>query len=122
TGIRAGARGRGTRERYTLDDLEAVQPDARLLRVVRHDARAAHAKVHEDLHADPVFAVIRLESQALVRLDRVEALVLELVRAQVVHQSDAAAFLAQVHEHAAALVGYPLDYRVELVAAVAALR
>ena len=48
-------------------------------------------KVDQDLHADAVVAAVRREAQRLVRLDRVHALVLEGVGAQLVVQSDARA-------------------------------
>ena len=48
------------------------------------------------------------------------ALVLEVVGADLVAQADAAAFLDQVDQHAAALAGDPCERGVELRAAVAA--
>src|SRR6185503_1972213 len=120
--VRAVRRVRLDLDRDALDDLESVQRDAGLLRVVREDARAAHAEVHEDLDADPVLAVIRLEAEALVRLDRVETLILQRVGAQLVHEADAATLLPQVEEHAAALIRDARERGVHLRAAVAALR
>ena len=76
----------------------------------------------QDLHADAVVALVGLEAEPLVGLDGVEPLVLQLVGADLVGQADAAPFLVQVQQHAAALLGDPLHRRVELRAAVAARR
>ena len=58
-----------------------------------------------------------------VRVDRVVALVLQAVGADLVADADAAALVAaQVDDHAEALLGDPLHRRVELHAAVAAQR
>src|SRR5438445_6516511 len=120
--VRAVRRVRTDLDRDPLDDLEAIERHARLLRVVGEDARAPHAKVHEDLDADAVLAVIGLEAEAFVRLDGVEALVLQRVRAQLVHEADAAALLPQVKEDTATLAGDPLERGVHLRAAVTPLR
>ena len=56
----------------------------------------------EDLRADAVVALVGLEAQPLVGLDGVEALVLQRVGAQLVGEADAAPFLVQVQQHAAA--------------------
>jgi hypothetical protein len=53
----------------------------------------AHAEVDEDLRADPVVAQVGGEAQLEVRRDRVVALVLELVGAELVLEPDAAALL-----------------------------
>ena len=76
----------------------------------------------EDLVADPVVARVGGEAELEVRLDGVETLLLQLVRAQLVDQADAATLLRHVEQHAAAL---RLDLRerlLELLAAVAAQR
>src|SRR5581483_3405705 len=110
-------------DRHLLDHGEAEAVDAgELLRVVREDADRRQAEVGEDLVADPVVARIGGKAEAQVRVDRVEALLLQLVRRELVEQPDAAALLADVEEHAAALA---LDLRerlLELLAAVAAQR
>ena len=60
------------------------------------------------------------EAEREVRIDGVEAGLLELVRLQLVEQADAAALLRHVEEHAARLGADQLQRGVELVAAVAA--
>src|SRR5207253_10876697 len=62
---------------------------------------------------------IPLESGLLGGPDRVEALTLELVRAQLVHQPDSAALLTEVEEHPAALLRDPSQCGVQLIPAVA---
>ena len=57
-----------------------------------------------------------------VRLDRVEPLLLQLVRLQLVQQADPAALLRHVEEDAAALLLDPAERQLELLAAVAAER
>ena len=80
------------------------------------------AEVGEDLVADPPLARIGREAELEVRLDRVEPLLLQLVRLQLVQQADAAALLRHVEEDAALLGGDPPQREVELLAAVAAQR
>ena len=91
-------------DRHLLDHGQpvAVEP-ADLLRVVREDADRRQAEVGEDLVADPVLARVRREAELEVRLDGVEAVLLQLVRAQLVQQADAAALLRHVEQHAALL-------------------
>ena len=108
-------------ERQRLDDAEAVALEAdELARVVRQQAHGADAEVAEDLRADAVVALVRLEAEPLVRLDGVEPLILQLVRAQLVGEPDAAALLVQIQQHAAPFARDLLHRRVELRAAVAA--
>ena len=78
------------------------------------------AEVAEDLGADPVVAQVGRQAELDVGLDRVEAVLLELVGAQLVEQADPAPLLGEVEQHALALA---LDLRQrggELLAAVAA--
>src|SRR5688500_280688 len=88
-------------DRDFLDDVQAVTFDAaNLLGVVRHDADVAQAEGAEDLAADAVVALVGGQTEAQVRVDGVEALLLKRVRVQLVRQTDAATFLAEVDEHA----------------------
>src|SRR6266545_6725987 len=110
-------------DRHLLDDLEAEPFDpGDLLRVVRQDPDRRQTEVGQDLVADPVVPHVRLEAELDVRLDRVEPVLLELVRAQLVEQSDAASLLRHVEEHAALLGCDPTQRVLELLAAVAAQR
>ena len=81
------------------------------------------AEVDEDLRADAVLAAVDGQAEVDVGLDGVAALVLERVGPELVAEADAAALVAaQVHDHAAALLGDALHRLVELGAAVAAQR
>ena len=79
-------------------------------------------EVHEDLRADAVVAQVRRKAELEVRVDRVEPLLLQLVRAQLVEEADPAALLGEVEQHAAALLLDLAQGVLELLAAVAALR
>src|ERR671937_806024 len=108
---------------HLFDHLEPEPFDAGdLLRVVREDADRRQAEVGEDLIADPVVAHVGLEPELEVRFDRVEPVLLQLVRAQLVQQSDPAALLRHVQKNTT-LLGRDLRQRLlELLAAVAAQR
>src|SRR5262249_13440928 len=79
-----------------------------------------HAEIAQDLAADAVVAHVGLEAELLVRGDRVEALLLQLVSSQLVEEADAAALLQEVEEHAAPFLRDGLERERELRAAVAA--
>ena len=114
---------RGDFERQPLGDRQAVPFDPhQLARVVAEQTHRADAQLAQDLDTHSVIALIRFEAEPLVGLDRVEALVLELVRANLVREPDAAAFLIQIQQDAAAFLGDPLHGRIELGAAVTADR
>src|SRR5207244_12822963 len=57
-----------------------------------------------------------------VRLGRVQPGLRELVRLELVEEADAAPLLGHVEEHAALLLGEPVESLLELLAAVAAKR
>ncbi len=90
--------------------------------VVGEQAHGAHAQIAQDLRADVVFALVTLEAQRQVRIQRVKAIILQLVGAQLVHQPDAAALLAHVQHDAAALGLHSIHGRRQLLAAIAAHR
>ena len=110
-------------DRHLLGDRQAValQP-ADLLRVVREDADAGEPEVDEDLRADAVVAQVDGQPELEVRVDRVVALVLQVVGAQLVQQPDPAPLLGEVEQHAAAGLLDHRQRRLELLAAVAAQR
>ena len=67
-----------------------------------------------------VIASVDREAQRDIRINGVEAAVLERVRADLVEQSDAASFVAQVEEHATVGAADLLESSLQLFAAVAA--
>src|SRR5687767_10503234 len=77
--VAAARVGGGDLERHPAHDLEAVplEPDE-LPRVVRHQADLVEPQLVQDLRADPVVALVGLETQRLVGGDGVVPLVLEL--------------------------------------------
>src|SRR5512145_1170297 len=108
---------------YPLQHLQAVPVEARALGgVVREQSEIAEPEVHEDLGADPVVALIRLEAERMVRLDGVHTLLLQLVSANLVVQADAPTLLAQVHDDPAPGILDDRHRLEELRAAVAAQR
>src|SRR6516225_10711502 len=110
-------------QRQPLADREPVAFDSdELPRVVAQQAHRSYANLAQDLYTNSVIALIGLESQALVGFDRVEPLVLQLVRPDFVGQTDAAAFLIQVQQHAPALARDSAKRRVELRATIAPCR
>ena len=64
-------------------------------------------------------ALVVGEAQAQIGVDRVEALILERISAQLVDQADAAPLLAQIEQDSPARRGDRLERRVELRAAIA---
>ena len=106
-----------------LDDANACSSSAAIfsgLLVMRRTActsssLSAFAGKFED-------AAVGLVAELEVGLDGVEALVLQLVGAELGHQADAAAFLLLVDQDAGAFVGDALHRELELLAAVAAER
>ena len=110
-------------DRLLRDDGEPEAGDAGdLLRIVREHANGREPEVGEDLRADAVLAGVGGEAEPEVRLDGVEALLLELVGAKLVQQADASALLREVEDDAEAFGLDPAQRPVELLAAVAALR
>ena len=94
----------GGLDRHLLGDREPVALEADdLFRVVGEDADAGQAEVAEDLGADPVVAQVGGQAELEVGLDRVGALLLQLVGAQLVEQADPAPLLGEVEEDAPAL-------------------
>src|SRR6185503_5730682 len=92
-------------DRLLRDGREPVAGDpGDLPRVVRQDADRGQPEVGEDLRADAVLARIGLEAELEVGLDRVEALLLQLVGAELVEQPDPAALLGEIEEDTRALL------------------
>src|SRR6185436_8897782 len=86
------------------------------------EPHGANAQVLQNLNANAVVALIRFEAEPLVCLDRVEPLVLKLVRANLVGEPDSAPLLVQVQQHPSPLGCNATHRRVELRTAIAARR
>ena len=65
--------------------------------------KPSNPQVLQHLRTQTVIPQVRTESQRLVRLDGVEAPVLQRIRFQFVHQSDSSALVSDVNKAAAAL-------------------
>ena len=108
-------------ERQRLRHGEAITFEAdELPRVVRQQPHRADADVAQDLGADAVVPLVRLEAEVLVRLHRIESLILQCIGADLVRETDAPSLLIQVEQHAPPFGGYPAHREVQLVSAVAA--
>src|SRR5690606_26297055 len=110
-------------DRLPARDLEPVPLEADDLPwVVREEPDRREPQIQEDLRANPEVPEIRLEAERFVRLNRVLALILERVRADLVREPDPPSLLTQVDDGALALLLDPAHRGVELLAAVAAER
>ena len=109
-------------ERNPIHDLEPESAQRSvLLGVVGHQPKPSRPQVVEDLGPRAVVPRVRLEAEVEVRVDRVSALILELVGLELVEQPDAPALLEQVEQYAVPLVGDAAKRDLELPSAVAAL-
>jgi len=116
-------RGGGHLERNAFRHLDTVRAELLDLRgVVRHELDRRHPEDPKHAGGTLVTPQIRREAEDSVRIDRVETVVLEVIRRDLVHDTDAAALLGEVQEDA--LRGSPdsLHRGIELLAAVAPLR
>src|SRR2546425_12096725 len=84
-------------ERNRIRDREAISLQAdELARVVREQSHRLDAQVSQNLCTDPVITLVGLESQAFVGLDGIEPLILQLVRADFVRETDPTSFLIEI--------------------------
>src|SRR3569833_890536 len=100
-------------------------PDAMLLYLVKQDKKIRHevdlvdAQCDQHLRRDAVVALVRLPAEHTIGLERVDVLVLEKIRIQLVVEPDPAAFLTQIQQDAAT-GGQGVHRLVQLRPAVAA--
>src|SRR5688572_29960667 len=84
-------------EGHAITEPQAVALESNhFARIVRDRANGAEPQIQEDLRADSVVAKVGLEAQPLVRLDGVCPFVLQLIRLELVEESDASAFLIEI--------------------------
>src|SRR5271170_601811 len=86
--------------------------------IVAEKSHRNNSEFPQDLYADPVISLIRFESKPLVGLHGVEPLVLKGIRANLVRQTDSAAFLVQVKQHTSSFPSDATQCPVKLAAAV----
>src|SRR5438034_10418484 len=90
-----------------------------LPRIVRHQADAADAEDPQHRRRELVWPRGGGEAEGLVRLDRVESVVLEVVRGDLVRDPNPPPFLGEVEEDAPRGLADPPEGRVELLPAIA---
>ena len=116
------------RTRYGLDwhtlghDESVVLQRLDFFGIVRHEPNLPHAEIKQDVRSGTVIAHVGGESERMIRLDRVVTFILERVSPDLVEQSDTAAFVEHVDEHAPPGRVDHAERRVELLAAIATLR
>jgi hypothetical protein len=93
-----------------------------LLGIIREQSHLAHPKSFEHLPGQGKVALVGFETEALVGLDGVETRILQLIRLQFRHQTNAAAFLLFVNQDARTLVPNHSQCHFKLLPAVAAQR
>ena len=112
----------GRQDRHLVDHFEieaAIDKGVGLLGIVGEQANLPQAEILEQLDADAVVTGVGLEAEGEIRLDGIEAPVLQFVSTDLLHQTDAAALLRQVDQHAGPLAADHVERHVELVATVA---
>src|SRR2546430_17428485 len=108
-------------DRYALIDSQAVTFEAdEFPRIVGDRPNGLQTEIEKNLRANAVVAQVGLEAESLVRFHRIDSLVLELVRLELVEETDSAPFLVKVDDDAFAFLGDHFHRRVELPPAVAA--
>src|SRR5690606_8857147 len=109
----------GDLQRLALGDTNAeTLQRLDLARIVGHQLDFGDAQVFQHRQADRVVTHVRGETQALVGFDGIGALVLQLVGANLVQQTDTATFLAQIEQRTTPLVGNGLQRGFQLEAAI----
>src|SRR5580700_1697572 len=91
-----------------------------LVGIVGKQAHATNLEVAEDLGGHLVVAQIRFKTEALVGFHGVGAAVLQLVGAQFVKQTDAAALLVLIDQQATSFFGDQVERQLQLRPAIAA--
>ena len=73
----------------------------------------------QHIGAQSVVAVIRLESQLMIRLDGVMPRILKLIGEQLIHEADSTALLELINQDARSVFGYSFECKLQLFSAVA---
>ena len=106
-----------------FDNLNAgADESVNFFRVVGEQADTAQAEETQGVGGQGVGAAVGGEAQPAVGFHGVEAAVLQLVGAQLIHQADAPALLGLIEQHTGAGASDAAQGQFELGAAVAALR
>lgn len=106
-------------DRCALDNSDSRFLECRhLFRIIREEPHLRYFEVLKNGGRQGVVSQISLETELLVCLDRIQAFILKLVRAQFIQQSDTTAFLMFVDEEAAALSHNLIERQLQLCPAV----
>ena len=112
--------------RLTRDTLDHADPRVLQLphffRIVRKQPDLRGPKFLQNSRGKIIISRVRRESQLFVGLHRVHPSVLQLIRAQLVHQSDATPLLRQIEQDARSSLADFLKREFKLRAAIAAQR
>jgi len=113
----------GHLERDAFRHVDSVRAELLDFRgVVRHELDRRHPEDPEHAGGTLVTPKIRREAEDSVRVDRVETVVLEVVRRDLIHDPDAASLLSEIQQDALRRVPDSLHRGIELLAAVASFR
>jgi len=90
-----------------------------LLWIVRHQPHRADSQVDQDRAGQLITAQVGFETQLLIGLDRIGALILKLIGAQLIEQTDPTAFLIFVNDQAPTLARNGRESQLQLRPAIA---
>src|SRR5256885_9846109 len=109
--------------RHLLDHFQTVAFQAdHFLWIVRQETELPHAEIEKYLRAESVIAQVRGQTEFGIGFYRIESFLLQFVSMNFCRQTNTAAFLAHINEHAVARFRDLPQRRVQLIAAVAPLR
>ena len=92
------------------------------VRIVGDEAHRFNFEIVEDERGNVVLALVGLMTEREICLNRVVALILQIVSAQFVEQADAAPFLPQIDHHAASGFGDEAHGFLQLLTAITTVR
>src|ERR1700720_3727834 len=105
--------------RYALDHIDSgLAKRVDLVRIVGHQAHRFESEERQHAGGDAVKAFVAFEAEPLIGLHGVETLVLQTIGAELVYESDAAAFLCQIEQDTASGTRDGGDGASELRAAI----
>src|ERR1700704_1256496 len=114
---------RDRNDRHALIDGQTVTFQAnQLARIVGDRPDRSQPEIEQDLGANSIIAEIWLEAKPLIGLDSVDALILELIRLELVEETNAPALLIEINNDALAFFGNHFHGGLELPPAITAER
>lgn len=108
---------------YPFHDIDTAATKAiKFAGIVGHQANPGTAKQQQHASGDSVIALIIIEPDSAVRVDGIEATILQLIGPKLVGQAEATTFLLEVKHDAATVLRQLHERQAELIATVAAAR